>query len=131
MLSRSGSFFVGWTAAWINGELKNRSGYYGFFRKITVSLLISIAHLIDGILGNEHYFRDAVVFFYLANELLSIIENVGRMGVPMRDILLNAVAIFQSRSNVNKIPIGAKISPLLKKRSSSCKIGLSTGHRPL
>jgi len=64
-------------------------------------LLITIAHFIDGILGDEHYFRDAVVFFYLANELLSIIENVGRMGVPMPDILRNAVAIYQSRSAMN------------------------------
>jgi toxin secretion/phage lysis holin len=95
-------FFTGWAAAWINGELKSRSGYYGVFRKVTVFLLITIAHLIDGILGDEHYFRDAVVFFYLANELLSIIENVGRMGVPMPDILRNAVAIFQSRSVANR-----------------------------
>lgn len=95
-------FFTGWAAAWINGELKSRSGYYGVFRKVTVFLLITIAHLIDGILGGEHYFRDAVVFFYLANELLSVIENVGRMGVPMPDILRNAVAIFQSKSGVNK-----------------------------
>lgn len=56
-------FFTGWAAAWINGELKSRQGYYGIFRKVTVFLLITVAHLIDGILGDAHYFRDAVVFF--------------------------------------------------------------------
>ncbi|URJ61482.1 phage holin family protein [Paenibacillus polymyxa] len=96
-------FFTGWAAAWINGELKSRDGYYGIFRKVTVFLMITVAHLIDGILGDAHYFRDAVVFFYLANELLSIIENVGRMGVPMPDILRNAVAIFESKSSGEKI----------------------------
>ncbi len=97
-------FFTGWAAAWINGQLKSRQGYYGVFRKVTVFLMITVAHLIDGILGDAHYFRDAVVFFYLANELLSIIENVGRMGVPMPDVLRNAVKIFESRSQAPTNP---------------------------
>jgi toxin secretion/phage lysis holin len=95
-------FFTGWAAAWINGQLKSRQDYYGVFRKVTVFLMITVAHLIDGILGDAHYFPDAVVFFYLANELLSIIENVGRMGVPMPNILRNAVAIFESKSSGEK-----------------------------
>jgi toxin secretion/phage lysis holin len=66
--------------------------------------MVTIAHLIDGILGDAHYFRDAVIFFYLANELLSIIENAGRMGVPMPDVLRNAVKIFESRSQAPKNP---------------------------
>ncbi|UNL94002.1 phage holin family protein [Paenibacillus polymyxa] len=95
-------FFTGWAAAWINGELKSRKGYYGIARKVAIFLMVTIAHLIDRILGDAHYFRDAVIFFYLANELLSVIENVGRMGVPMPDILRNAVKIFESRSQAPK-----------------------------
>ncbi|AOK91967.1 phage holin family protein [Paenibacillus polymyxa] len=97
-------FFTGWAAAWINGELKSRKGYYGIARKVAIFLMVTIAHLIDRILGDAHYFRDAVIFFYLANELLSVIENVGRMGVPMPDILRNAVKIFESRSQAPQNP---------------------------
>ncbi|MGR6765340.1 phage holin family protein [Paenibacillus sp. T2-29] len=104
-------FFTGWAAAWINGELKSRKGYYGIARKVAIFLMVTIAHLIDRILGDAHYFRDAVIFFYLANELLSVIENVGRMGVPMPDILRNAVKIFESRSQVPKNPNMAEPDP--------------------
>ncbi|MEC0183626.1 phage holin family protein [Paenibacillus peoriae] len=98
-------FFTGWAAAWINGELKSRKGFYGIARKVAIFLLVTVAHLIDRVLGDSHYFRDAVIFFYLANELLSVIENVGRMGVPMPDVLRNAVKIFESRSQVTKKPL--------------------------
>ncbi|MMZ48204.1 toxin secretion/phage lysis holin [Paenibacillus polymyxa] len=104
-------FFTGWAAAWINGELKSRKGYYGIARKVAIFLMVTIAHLIDRILGDAHYFRDAVIFFYLANELLSVIENVGRMGVPMPDILRNAVKIFESRSQAPKNPNMAEPNP--------------------
>lgn len=89
---------TGWVAAWMNGELRSRIGHEGIIRKVTIFILVSIAHLIDGILGEGHYIRDAVIFFYLATELLSIIENVGRMGIPMPAVLRNAVKIFQSKS---------------------------------
>ncbi|MHB0944561.1 phage holin family protein [Paenibacillus sp. ALE1] len=94
----------GWAAAWINGELKSRKGYYGIARKVAIFLIVVVAHFIDVALGNLNYFQNAVIFFYLANELLSIIENVGRMGVPMPDVLRNAVKIFESRSQAPKNP---------------------------
>ncbi|MDP4096876.1 phage holin family protein [Paenibacillus sp. P96] len=95
-------FFTGWAAAWINGDLKSRVGYYGIARKVAIFLMVGMAHMIDQILGGSHYFRDAVIFFYLANELLSVIENVGRMGVPMPAVLSNAVKIFESKSGEQK-----------------------------
>lgn len=88
----------GWLAAWMNGELQSRIIHEGMIRKVMIFMLVWIAHLIDGILGDGHYIRDAVIFFYLATELLSIIENVGRMGLPMPGVLMNAVKIFQSKS---------------------------------
>lgn len=88
----------GWLAAWMNGELQSRIIHEGMIRKVMIFMLVWIAHLIDGILGDGHYIRDAVIFFYLATELLSIIENVGRMGLPMPGVLKNAVKIFQSKS---------------------------------
>ena len=88
----------GWLAAWMNGELQSRIIHEGMIRKVMIFMLVWIAHLIDGILGDGHYIRDAVIFFYLATELLSIIENVGRMGLPMPGVLKNAVKIFLSKS---------------------------------
>jgi len=94
-------WITGWVAAWMNGELRSRIGHEGIIRKVTIFILVAIANLIDGILGEGHYIRDAVIFFYLATELLSIIENVGRMGIPMPEVLRSAVKIFQSKSGEN------------------------------
>lgn len=86
----------GWTAAWMRGELKSRKGFHGATRKVAIFAIVTIAHFIDTAL-NLSVFQDAVVFFYLANELLSVIENMGKMGLPMPEILRNAVQIFESK----------------------------------
>lgn len=91
-------WLTGWAAAWINGELRSRVGYYGIARKVAIFLLVAVSHFIDMALGGLQYFQNAVIFFYLANELLSIIENVGRMGVPIPQVLRGAVKVFNKKS---------------------------------
>ncbi|WP_322923184.1 phage holin family protein [Paenibacillus campi] len=94
----------GWAAAWMRGELKSRIGFKGIIRKVTIFVIVAIAHFIDQALGSLRYFQDAVIFFYLANELLSVIENMGKMGLPMPDVLRNAVRIFESKKAPSENP---------------------------
>ncbi|MGX9708833.1 phage holin family protein [Laceyella tengchongensis] len=56
-----------------------------------------MAHLIDTSLGNQHLFRDGTVLFYLVNEVLSILENVGRMGLPIPPQLQKGIEILWKR----------------------------------
>ncbi|MGV2794766.1 holin, partial [Clostridium perfringens] len=51
-------WITGWVAAWMNGELRSRIGHEGIIRKVTIFILVAIANLIDGILGEGHYIRD-------------------------------------------------------------------------
>ncbi|MNX99379.1 Holin family protein [compost metagenome] len=95
-------FATGFVAAWINGELKSMKGYIGIAKKVGIFMFVTVAHVIDGVLGDMHYIRDAVIFFYLANELLSIIENAGKMGMPMPPALINAVAVLEAKSGGKK-----------------------------
>ncbi|CAM3494005.1 phage holin family protein [Saccharibacillus brassicae] len=95
---------TGLAAAWVRGELRSRVGYFGIVRKAAIFVVVAVAHLVDQALGDLHMFRDAVIFFYLANELLSVIENVGKMGVPMPPILRDAVRIFESRTKPEENP---------------------------
>ncbi|MDQ1236704.1 toxin secretion/phage lysis holin [Paenibacillus sp. SORGH_AS306] len=92
----------------MNGELKSKVGYWGIARKLATFRMVAVAHFIDLVLGGIGYFQDTVIFFYLANELLPVIENAGRMGLPMPSILLNAMRIVQSKTeaiaNPNLIP---------------------------
>lgn len=95
-------FLTGWIAAWIRGELRSMKGYVGIAKKVGIFIVITVAHVIDGVLGDMHYLRDAVIFFYIANELLSIIENVGKMGVTMPPVLTKAVAVLQEKAGGKK-----------------------------
>ncbi|MNI70574.1 Holin family protein [compost metagenome] len=66
-------------AASIEGKLSSRVGGIGIARKVAIFAIVAVAHLVDTALGDAHLFRDAAIFFYIANELISLLENAGRM----------------------------------------------------
>ena len=73
-----------------SGALDSRAGFAGLVRKCAILLLVYIAVLLDNAIGT-HYVRSAVALFFIGNEGLSLLENVGLMGVTypkfMRDML--------------------------------------------
>ncbi|MGG1639849.1 holin family protein [Paenibacillus sp. NRS-1782] len=78
--------------------LKSKVGMIGIARKVFIFAMVAVSHLIDGVLGDSHLFRDAVAYFYMANELLSIVENGGRLGAPVPSIIRQAVEVLKSKS---------------------------------
>ncbi|MBD3948438.1 phage holin family protein [Tuanshanicoccus lijuaniae] len=75
-------YLTGIMAAIVEKRLSSEQGFKGIFKKITLFTLVALAHIIDNeILKKGGAVRMAVIFFYLANEGLSILENVTRMGV--------------------------------------------------
>lgn len=77
-------YLTGIMAAVVEKRLSSEQGFKGIFKKITLFTLVAIAHIIDNeILKKGGAVRMAVIFFYLANEGLSILENVTRMGVKV------------------------------------------------
>ena len=91
-------YVTGMMAAGVEGKLSSEEGLKGIAKKVCIFMLVAVAHLVDTAVGNAHMFRNATIFFYLANELLSIIENTGRIGLPVPDIIGQAVAILKGRS---------------------------------
>lgn len=79
------------------GALNSWAGYKGLCRKGVVLLLVLVATRLDLILGVD-FVRDAVCIGYTANELVSIVENVGLMGVPIPQVLKKAIDILQSKA---------------------------------
>lgn len=57
-------------------------------------LLVAAATQADAIMGTNSAIREATIFFFIGNELLSLLENAGRMGVPLPQALTNAVEIL-------------------------------------
>lgn len=70
-------------------KLSSEVGFKGIFRKVLIFMLVGIANVIDVFIieGEGHLLRTAVIFFYLSNEGISILENSARLGVPIPDKL--------------------------------------------
>lgn len=70
-------------------KLSSEVGFKGIFRKVLIFMLVGIANAIDVFIieGEGHLLRTAVIFFYLSNEGISILENSARLGVPIPDKL--------------------------------------------
>lgn len=92
-------YVTGFLAAAIEGELSSKTGLKGIAKKVCIFAVVAIANLIDAAMGNQHILRDATIFFYLSNELLSIIENVGRAGIPVPSQIQKAVKVLQGKEN--------------------------------
>ena len=85
-------YITGVLKAIVEHKLSSHIGAEGITKKVMIFLLIGIAHLLDvEIVGNGNVMRDAVIFFYLSNEGLSIIENTIKLGLPvpqkLKDVL--------------------------------------------
>jgi toxin secretion/phage lysis holin len=64
--------------------------------------MVAVGHLVDTAIWTNHMFRDAAIFFYCANELLSIYENAKRMGVAVPERLLQAVEVLKGKEKKGK-----------------------------
>lgn len=83
------------------GGLSSRIGLKGLAKKCVILMLVLVSARLDITLGTS-YIRDAVCIGFIANELLSIIENAGLLGVPMPQALKNAVEILQKKNDGKK-----------------------------
>ena len=81
-----------------NGALESRAGWKGLCRKCATLVFVLIAHRLDLALG-AHYIRDAVIIGFMANELISIVENAGLMGIPLPDVITSAVEVLTEKAN--------------------------------
>ena len=73
-----------------DGSFESRASIKGLFRKCGILLCVLVAARLDALFCVEGYVRSTVIFFFLANEGLSVIENLGVMGLPMPEALKNA-----------------------------------------
>jgi toxin secretion/phage lysis holin len=85
-------YLTGVMCAIADKKLSSEVGFKGICRKVLIFLLVGIANIIDmQVTGQEGVLRTAVIFFYLSNEGVSLLENAGHLGLPipsqMKDVL--------------------------------------------
>lgn len=92
-------YVTGMLAASKEGKLSSQVGRWGIVRKVAIFLVVAVAYHIDRVLGDGTVIRDAVICFYLANELLSILENAGRLGLPVPSFIRQAAEVLREKAN--------------------------------
>ena len=85
-------YITGVMCAIVDKNLSSAVGFKGICRKVLIFTMVGIANILDVyILGEAGVLRTAVIFFYLSNEGVSILENSAHMGLPipekLKDIL--------------------------------------------
>ena len=81
-----------------SGTLESRAGWKGLTKKAMTLLFVLIAYRLDLLIGTT-YIRDAVVIAFVTNELISIVENAGLMGIPLPAVITNAIDILKRKGD--------------------------------
>lgn len=79
-----------------NGTLESKAGWKGLCRKGVTLLIVLIGARLDELMGVD-FVRNAVIIGYAVNELISIIENAGLMGVPVPEVVQRAIELLQKK----------------------------------
>lgn len=85
-----------------SGGLKSSKMAEGLFRKIMIFILVAVGHRIDLMFGTE-YIMSGICIAFMVNELISIVENAGLMGVPIPEVLKKAIDILDSKKEDESI----------------------------
>lgn len=81
-------YITGVMCAISDKTLSSEVGFRGICRKVLIFLLVGIGHIVDAqVIGSGGVLRTAVIFFYLSNEGVSLIENAAHLGLPVPDKL--------------------------------------------
>lgn len=83
------------------GALESNAGWKGLCRKCMIFLYVLIAYRLDLIIGTN-YLRDAVIIAFIVNEVISITENAGLMGVPFPPAIKKGIDVLQSKEKTGE-----------------------------
>lgn len=82
-------YITGILKAWVNGTLDSRIGRNGIVKKVGYLALVVLAVCLDHLAGETGVIRTFVIYCFVANEGISIVENWGAMGLPLPKVLIN------------------------------------------
>lgn len=91
-------YISGLIKAYNTKQLSSKVGFQGILKKVGILLIVMLSVLIDRITGNVGAIRTLVIYYFVANEGLSIIENLGEAGLPIPKPLKNALKVLKKQS---------------------------------
>ena len=90
-------YMTGVLAAFVQKRLASEIGFKGIAQKIFIFVLVAIANFVDTLLWDQSLIRDATILFYIVNEIISVTENAGIVGLPIPQFLLKAIDLLKDR----------------------------------
>ena len=88
-----------------NGALSSAIGFKGICKKVMIYVFVVVGYRIDLMLGTD-YIRNAVIIGFIVNELISLTENAGLMGVPLPSIILKSIDLLKNKGGNKDEDIG-------------------------
>ena len=77
-------YITGIMCAVVDKKLSSAVGFKGIFKKVLIFALVGVGHILDTrVIGAGSVLRTTVIFFYLSNEGISLLENAGHLGLPI------------------------------------------------
>ena len=93
-------YITGVMCAISDKTLSSEVGFRGICRKVLIFLLVGIGNIIDvQVLGSPGVLRTAVIFFYLSNEGVSLLENAAHLGLPVPDAIKTVLEQLHDRAD--------------------------------
>ena len=93
-------YLTGVMCAIADKKLSSAVGFKGICRKVLIFMLVGIANIIDvEVIKTESVLRTAVIFFYLSNEGISLLENAGHLGLPIPEKLRKVLEQLHDRAD--------------------------------
>lgn len=92
-------YISGLIKAVINRELSSKTGLRGILKKVGFLIIVAVGVLVDRITGGSGTVRSLVIYYFVANEGLSIIENLGQAGLPIPKSIKNTLKMLKNQGD--------------------------------
>lgn len=90
-------YLTGIASAIYNKKLSSRIGFKGIIKKFCYLLVVALSVIIDNLLGSSGLIRSLVIYFFVANDGISIIENMAKMNVKLPQKLIDALEQIRNK----------------------------------
>ena len=92
-------YLTGIMCAVVDRKLSSAVGFKGIFKKVLIFALVGIGHILDAhVIGTGSVLRTAIIFFYISNEGVSLLENAAYLGLPIPQKLKSVLEQLHDRS---------------------------------
>lgn len=91
-------YATGLVKAFVTKELSSKIGIRGIVKKVSILFIVMLAVLIDKVTGETGAIRTLVIYYFVANEGLSVLENLGQAGVPIPQSIKKALKVMKKEN---------------------------------